>query len=214
MKKAIIFDLDGTLLNTISDLNNTVNLTYKYYGIDKTNTEEKTMTMVGHGIKNLVEQLFVEYPELINQAYQKFLEIYDKEYYKTTIPYHGIKELIDELVKQDIKVGVNSNKNDTYTKKLIEIHFSNINQEFVLGKMDVIKVKPDPEGVNIILDRMNIDKKDALYIGDSPTDIKTALNAGIDSASVSWGFRSEKQLIEAKASRIINNPREILDVIK
>lgn len=214
MKKAIIFDLDGTLLNTISDLNNTVNLTYKYYGIDKTNTEEKTMTMVGHGIKNLVEQLFVEYPELINQAYQKFLEIYDKEYYKTTIPYQGIKELIDELVKQDIKVGVNSNKNDTYTKKLIEIHFSNINQEFVLGKMDGIKVKPDPEGVNIILDRMNIDKKDALYIGDSPTDIKTALNAGIDSASVSWGFRSEKQLIEAKASRIINNPREILDVIK
>ncbi len=214
MKKAIIFDLDGTLLNTISDLNNTVNLTYKYYGIDKTNTEEKTMTMVGHGIKNLVEQLFVEYPELINLAYQKFLEIYDKEYYKTTIPYQGIKELIDELVKQDIKVGVNSNKNDTYTKKLIEIHFSNINQEFVLGKMDGIKVKPDPEGVNIILDRMNIDKKDALYIGDSPTDIKTALNAGIDSASVSWGFRSEKQLIEAKASRIINNPREILDVIK
>lgn len=214
MKRAIIFDLDGTLLNTIGDLNNTVNLTYKYFNINKVDSIDKTMVMVGHGIKNLVEQMFIEYPELTNEAYKKFLEIYDKEYYKTTIPYDGIKELIDNLITKGIKIGVNSNKNDSYTKKLIEIHFSNINMDYVLGKKDNINFKPDPMGVNLILKKMNVLNSEALYIGDSPTDIKTALNANIDSASVTWGFRSKQQLIDNGAIRIINKPSEILNILQ
>lgn len=214
MKRAIIFDLDGTILNTIGDLNNTVNLTYKYFNINKVDSIDKTMAMVGHGIKNLVEQMFIEYPELTNEAYKKFLEIYKKEYYKTTIPYDGIKELIDNLITKGIKIGVNSNKNDSYTKKLIEIHFSNINMDYVLGKKDSINVKPDPMGVNLILKKMNVLNSEALYIGDSPTDIKTALNANIDSASVTWGFRSKQQLIDNGAIRIINKPSEILNILQ
>ena len=214
MKRAIIFDLDGTILNTIGDLNNTVNLTYKYFNINKVDSIDKTMAMVGYGIKNLVEQMFIEYPELTNEAYKKFLEIYKKEYYKTTIPYDGIKELIDNLITKGIKIGVNSNKNDSYTKKLIEIHFSNINMDYVLGKKDSINVKPDPMGVNLILKKMNVLNSEALYIGDSPTDIKTALNANIDSASVTWGFRSKQQLIDNGAIRIINKPSEILNILQ
>ncbi len=214
MKKAVIFDLDGTLLNTISDLNNTVNLTYKYFGIAKENTKEKTMAMVGHGIKNLVEQMFVDNPSLKEEAYHKFLEIYDKEYYKTTLPYNGVNDLVDKLTYRGIKVGVNSNKNDIYVKKLIKMHFGKIKEDYVLGKVDGIKVKPDPEGANIIIDKMGVDKKDVLYIGDSPTDIQTAKNAGINFACVTWGFRSEKQLVDAGATRIINEPMEILRVIQ
>ncbi len=212
MKKAVIFDLDGTLLNTISDLNNSINLTYKALNINKTNTIEKTMSQVGHGIKNLISQCFVDYPNLVDIAYQKFLEIYNDEYYKTTVPYKGIKDMIDILIKNDIKVGVNSNKNDSYSKKLIEINFPNINQELVLGHVDNMKVKPDPEGANLLISKMNIDKKDVVYIGDSSTDIKTAENANIDSISVTWGFRSEEEL-KLVAHKLVYSPQEIIDYV-
>ena len=212
MKKAIIFDLDGTLLNTISDLNNSINLTYKAFNIDRVYSTKKTMSMVGHGIKNLIDQCFIDYPKLSDSAYKKFLEIYNDEYYKTTTPYQGIKEMIDILVNNGIKIGVNSNKNDSYSKKLIEIHFPNINQDLVLGHIDNMKVKPDPEGANLLISKMNVDKKDVVYIGDSSTDIKTAENAGIDSLSVTWGFRSEEEL-KPLAHKLVYNPQEIIDYV-
>lgn len=212
MKKAIIFDLDGTLLNTISDLNNSINLTYKAFNIDRVDSTKKTMSMVGHGIKNLIDQCFIDYPKLSDSAYKKFLEIYNDEYYKTTTPYQGIKEMIDILVNNGIKIGVNSNKNDSYSKKLIEIHFPNINQDLVLGHIDNMKVKPDPEGANLLISKMNVDKKDVVYIGDSSTDIKTAENAGIDSLSVTWGFRSEEELKHV-AHKLVYNPQEIIDYV-
>ncbi len=212
MKKAVIFDLDGTLLNTITDLNSSINLTYKAFNIDKVDSVDKTMSMVGHGIKNLIEQCFIDYKEISDSAYKKFLEIYNNEYYKTTIPYEGIKEMIDILVKNNIKIGVNSNKNDSYSKKLIEMHFPSINQELVIGHIEGMKVKPDPEGANLIIDKMNVDKKDVVYIGDSATDIKTAENANIDSLSVTWGFRSEEEL-RPFAHKLVYSPQEIIDYI-
>lgn len=212
MKKAVIFDLDGTLLNTISDLNSSVNLTYKAFNIDRVDSTDKTMSMVGHGIKNLINQCFIDYPELSDSAYKKFLEIYNDEYYKTTTAYQGIKEMVDILVNNGIKIGVNSNKNDSYSKKLIEIHFPNINQDLVLGHIDNMKVKPDPEGANLLISKMNVDKKDVVYIGDSSTDIKTADNAGIDSLSVTWGFRSEEEL-KPVAHKLVYNPQEIIDYV-
>ena len=211
MIRAIIFDLDGTLLNTISDLNNSINKTYKALNIDKENIEDITMARVGHGIHNLIEQCFPT--NLVEEAYKIFLEIYDKEYDKNTAPYKDIKKLIDTLIEKDIKVGVNSNKNDLYTKHLIEIHFPSINQDYVLGHIDNMKVKPDPEGVNLLIKKMDVLKEETIYVGDSPTDIKTAINAGIDVLSVTWGFRSKKQLIEANAKHLIDNPKEILDFI-
>ena len=209
MIKAIIFDLDGTLLNTISDLNNSLNKTYKLLNVAKENTEDMTMAMVGHGIFNLIEQCFEN--KLTKKAYKTFLEVYEKEYDQNTKPYEGIKELVDILILKGIKVGVNSNKNDIYTKHLIKIHFPNINQDYVLGHLENMKVKPDPEGVNLLIKKMNVLKEETLYVGDSPTDIKTANNAGIDVLSVTWGFRTKEQLKDAK--HIIDNPKEILSYV-
>ena len=120
--------------------------------------------------------------------------------------------MIDTLVNNGIKIGVNSNKNDSYSKKLIEIHFPNINQDLVLGHIANMKVKPDPEGVNLLISKINVDKKDVVYIGDSSTDIKTAENAGIDSLSVTWGFRSEEEL-KPVAHKLVYNPQEIIDYV-
>lgn len=213
MIKGIIFDLDGTLLNTITDLNNSVNKTFKLMNVDKVNAEEKTMSEVGHGIKNLIEQIFSDTNVDIDKAYQTFLDVYKEEYTKHTKPYEGIKELIDELNNLNIKIGVNSNKNDEYTKHLIELNFNNINLNYVLGKTSNIKTKPDPEGLNYIINKMNLNKNEVIYCGDSPTDVKTASNANIRCISVTWGFRSEEVLRKVN-DNIVYKPSEILERIK
>lgn len=209
MKKGIIFDLDGTLINTITDLNAAVNLTYQELKIDKKDDVDTTMARVGHGIHNLIEQCFSDNSDLIEDAYKIFLKKYDQVYDKTSIPYPDINVLIDRLIENDIKIGVNSNKNDVYTKRLIELHFPNINQDWVLGHLDNMKVKPDPEGVNLIIKKMNLEKNDVIYVGDSLTDVQTAKNAEIDCLSVTWGFRSKKEL-EGHDNVLIEKPLEIL----
>lgn len=213
MIKGIIFDLDGTLLNTISDLNNSINETFKLMNVDRINPEDKTMSQVGHGIKNLIIQAFKDTNVDIDLAYNTFLKIYSKKYMENTVPYEGIKELIDELNKLNIKIGVNSNKNDEYTKELIKKHFPSINLDYVLGKREDIKVKPDPEGVNLIINKMNLNKDEVIYCGDSPTDVLTASNAGIKVLSVTWGFRSEDKLKEVNPNNIIYKPTEIINLI-
>lgn len=213
MIKGIVFDLDGTLLNTISDLNNSINETFKLMKVKRVNSEDKTMSQVGHGIKNLIEQAFKDANVDLDKAYNTFLEVYSKKYLETTKPYDGIKEVIDKLIDLNIKVGVNSNKNDEYTKELIKKHFSNINLDYVLGKKENIKTKPDPEGCNLILNNMGLSKDEVLYIGDSPTDVLTGNNARLKTYSVTWGFRSEDKLKEVNPNNLIYKPNEILNLI-
>ena len=208
--KALIFDLDGTLLNTIVDLNNSVNETYKYLGYEKRNTVEETMSLVGHGMKNLMEKCFPGNNEdYILRALDIFLDAYSKEYKRNTKAYAGIKELIDYLIDNNYKVGVNSNKNHLYTEDLIRNIFPNINIDYVTGIKENDKPKPDPSNVNRIIEKMNINKEKVLYIGDSPTDYKTAKNADLKFIGVSWGYRSKQELIEAGSNIIIDKPNEL-----
>lgn len=212
MKKGIIFDLDGTLLNTISDLNLAINMTYEELKIPKRDSVSTTMARVGNGIYNLIEQCFDKQNDLVNKAYDIFLKKYDEVYDKTSEPYKGINELINKLIKDNLKIAVNSNKNDIYTKKLIEHHFPQIDLNLVLGHKDNMKVKPDPTGANLLIKEMQLDKKDVLYIGDSLTDIKTANNAGIDCLSVTWGFRKKKEL-EKYNKNLIDKPKDIYNFL-
>lgn len=212
MYKGIIFDLDGTLLYTITDLNNSLNETFKLMNVKRINSEELTMSQVGHGIKNLISQAFEGLKVDEKKAYETFLSVYDKKYLENTKAYEGIKELIEELNNLNIKIGVNSNKNDKYTKELIKKNFPDINLDYVLGKTENIKVKPDPEGVNLIIDKMNLNKDEVIYCGDSKTDYNTAYNAGIKCISVSWGFRSKEKLLEVN-DMVVDTPKEIIKII-
>lgn len=212
MYKGIIFDLDGTLLYTITDLNNSLNETFKLMNVKRVNSEELTMSQVGHGIKNLISKAFKGLNVDEEKAYETFLSVYDKKYLENTKAYEGIKELIEELNNLNIKIGVNSNKNDKYTKELIKKNFPNINLDYVLGKIENIKVKPDPEGVNLIIDKMNLNKDEVIYCGDSKTDYNTAYNAGIKCISVSWGFRSKEKLLEVN-DMVVDKPKEIIKII-
>lgn len=212
MYKGIIFDLDGTLLNTITDLNNSVNDTYKHFNYPKVNSEKETMSLVGHGMNNLIKQCFTDKDEaFVKEALKVFLDYYDTQYYKYTKPYNGITLLIDKLIEKGHLVGVNSNKNDNYTKHLIELNFPNMNIDYVTGVKPGDKVKPDPSNVLKVIEKMKLDKNEILYVGDSPTDIETAKNAGLEFVGVSWGFRSKDILIEKGAVNIIDKPEELMN---
>ena len=214
MIKGIIFDLDGTLLNTIDDLTNSVNDTLKFFNDERRNTNEQTMAMVGHGMKNLIKNLFPGKDEsFILKALDVFLDAYARQYTNCTKPYEGIKELIDSLIEKGYKVGVNSNKNNDYTLHLIKLHFPNMNTEYVTGVKPGDKIKPDPTNVNGIINKMELKNDEILYVGDSPTDYQTSKNANLKFVGVSWGYRTKEQIHNAGADIIIDNASEILNLL-
>lgn len=214
MIKGIIFDLDGTLLNTIDDLTNSVNDTLKFFNDERRNTNEQTMAMVGHGMKNLIKNLFPGKDEsFILKALDVFLDAYARQYTNCTKPYEGIKEVIDSLIEKGYKVGVNSNKNNDYTLHLIKLHFPNMNLEYVTGVKPGDKIKPDPTNVNGIINKMELKNDEILYVGDSPTDYQTSKNANLKFVGVSWGYRTKEQIHNAGADIVIDKANEILNLL-
>lgn len=214
MIKGIIFDLDGTLLNTIDDLTNSVNDTLKFFNDERRNTNEQTMAMVGHGMKNLIKNLFPGKDEsFILKALDVFLDAYARQYTNCTKPYDGIKELIDSLIEKGYKVGVNSNKNNDYTLHLIKLHFPNMNVKYVTGVKPGDKIKPDPTNVNEVIKKMELNNDEVLYVGDSPTDYQTSKNANLKFVGVGWGYRTKEQIQSAGADIVVDKADEILNLL-
>lgn len=214
MIKAVIFDLDGTLLDTRQDLVNSINLTLKSLNKNEMSQNE-IISHVGNGIKNLVEACVLPSDqEQANKALILFKKFYDGEYMKNTNPYQGMTDLVKYLNDREIKIGVNSNKDDKYTKELIKKHFVDIDLKYVIGNKENIERKPSSQGIEIILNNMGINKEDAIYIGDSIVDINTARNAKITCLCVAWGFRKKEELIKEGDNILVNNPNEIIEYIK
>ena len=209
--KGVIFDLDGTILNTIYDLGNSVNETLKKYG-QPLHSHEEYKKKIGNGFKDLIKRSFPEKTEeiILEQALKDFLLIYDKSYMNETKPYDGICTVLKDLMQNGIKIGVNSNKRDDYTNKLVKKFFSDIDFFGVFGERKNIEKKPAPDSALAIADIMNLNPEEIIYIGDSKTDILTGHNAGMDSAGVLWGFREKKEFLDNKADYIISTPYEIL----
>ena len=215
MIKGVIFDLDGTLLNTLEDLTKAINETMDDLSLPR-QTITDTRNKIGSGFKNLLKQCVPEnYSDnQIDEAVKSFTGYYDKCYYEKTKPYTGIKELVDWCLDNNIKVGVNSNKKDLYTKKLIKLNFPGINEDYVFGKRDNCPIKPDPCNNNDILKNMGLGNEEILYIGDSAVDIKTARNSKMKVVAVTWGYRDTDVLKENNPDFIVNKPGEITDIIK
>lgn len=214
MIKGLIFDLDGTLLNTIDDLTNSVNDTYKFFNDERRNTNEQTMAMVGHGMKNLIVNLFPGKDEdFILKALDVFLDAYSRQYANLTKPYDGVEDLVDYLIGNGYKVGVNSNKNNEYTLHLIKLHFPNINLDYVTGIKPNDKIKPDPTNVNEIIKKMELNNDEILYVGDSPTDYLTSKNANVKFVGVEWGYRTKEQIFKSGADTVVDRAEEILKLL-
>lgn len=211
--KAVIFDMDGTILNTLEDLKNATNYSLRQFGMPERSLEEVRM-FVGNGIRKLVERAVPAgtSEEKITQVFDVFLEYYEIHSADNTSPYPGILELVGKLKKSGIKTAVSTNKADVPAQELGREYFNGI-FDLIVGQQDGLKVKPAPDSVNKILSILDIQKKDAIYIGDSDVDVQTAKNSGLDFIGVSWGFRGREFLEKNGAKNIVDNANEILDLV-
>ncbi len=211
MKKAVIFDLDGTLLNTLDDLADSTNYALSKFGYP-TRTIEEVRQFVGNGVAKLIERAIPEGKN--NPNFEKCLAIFKENYaqnmYNKTAPYNGIIEMLSNLKSKGIKIAVVSNKFDLAVKELCKKYFEEF-IDFAAGENEAqgIKKKPAPDTVISVLNEFNFAPEDAVYVGDSDVDIMTAKNSKMPCISVTWGFRDEKFLLENGATILINAPSEI-----
>ena len=215
MIKCIIFDLDGTLINTLNDLAITANETLNEFGYDPIDIE-KYRYFVGNGIRKLIERCLVENNiDLINldKVYNKFLENYNLSYLRYASIYEGMNEVLNILKEDGYLLFVNTNKNDQIAKAMINHFFKDIFID-VYGDSINYPRKPDPFIINKIKIEYNLNNDEIIYIGDSNVDVKTAHNAFVKAIGCAYGFRGKEELINAKVDYLITKPLEILKIIK
>lgn len=212
MKQLVIFDLDGTLLNTISDLGAAANFALEQCGFP-THPLSSYPRFVGSGITKLLERVLPESsrtPQQIEVLRNYFKQYYGEHMMDLTEPYQGIPELLQQLTSKGIKVAVASNKYQAAVEVLVNHYFPEIPWSAIEGQKDDVPVKPDPSIVFEILSKVPTPKSDVLYVGDSGIDMETARRACVESAGVTWGFRSVAELKENYADHIVETPNTLL----
>ena len=213
MNKMIIFDLDGTLLDTLDDLCNSVN-----YSLRTNNFPERSLaevrTFVGNGIRLLIERSVPEgtSKELIDKTFECFKTYYAVHCNDKTKTYPGVMDMLKELKKNGYKIAVLSNKAQYAVTKLCDIYFNNLLDDAVGARENVAK-KPSPDALYICAENNNINLNNVIYVGDSDVDVATANNAGVRGIAVTWGFRSRELLIKCGAENLADNTDELLQIL-
>lgn len=209
-----IFDLDGTLLDTIGDLASACDESLRQKGYPLHSYEEYA-SFVGNGINKLIERALpqdAQTQENVLELREHFVAYYNVHNCDKTHPYEGINEVLETLKKREgVKLAVASNKYQQATEKIVN-HFFPKTFDIILGERAQKPRKPDPQIVYDILEKLEVKKEDVLYIGDSVVDVQTAKNAGVRTAACSWGFCSKEQLASYKPDYLLENPLEILEI--
>lgn len=212
MKKLVIFDLDGTLIDTLDDLTAAVNFSMGEAGYP-THTRATVCSYVGTGIRNLIIKALPfenPTPELVDERLASFVAYYTEHIDVYTRPYPGVHEALRSLRDMGLKVAVASNKFQAGAEKLVGEFFADIDFACVIGNREDLPLKPSPEVVRYCMEAAGVeDLSEVVLVGDSATDMKTARNAGIDSIGVSWGFRSVEELKANGAGAIVYSAGEI-----
>ncbi len=214
MKKLAIFDLDGTLINTIQDIAASCNHALAACNYP-TQPEHLFQGLVGNGVNKLLERCLpteAQTPHNIATLRTHFEEHYNENSAVKTHPYQGIVALLKELNQQGILVAIASNKYQAATEALAHHYFGDVTWAIILGQRDGIAIKPDPTIVHDILAHTAITAQESIYIGDSGVDMQTAQRAGVTAVGVSWGFRPIADLQANGADHIVNNCNEILNL--
>ncbi len=215
MKELIIFDLDGTLLDTVADLAASTNHALSQCGFP-THEAAAYRFFIGNGINKLFERVLPEGEKSLEKVLkmrQHFLEYYGEHNAELTVPYSGISDLLQKLQSEDYKLAIASNKYQSGTMQLVEHFFPEIKFTAVFGQRENIPVKPNPTIVDDILALAKVEKSRVLYVGDSGVDMQTAHNADIDACGVTWGFRPRAELEEFSPKYIVDKPEEILKIL-
>ena len=213
MYKAVLFDMDGTVLNTLGDLADAMNYSLRHFNMPE-REEEELKTFLGKGPAHFVRCSVAEgtSPELCRQVQDFYEEYYDSHCQIRTAPYQGIPELMERLKARGIKLAVISNKQEPAVKILAQRHFRGL-LELAVGTGPSIPCKPDPSAVLSAMERMGVQAEESLYVGDMDVDLNTARNAGIDCIGVAWGFMGRKKLEDLGAARIADSPEALGDMI-
>lgn len=215
MKKLVIFDLDGTLLDTIADLAESANHALKQLGYP-TRDVEKIRTFVGNGVNKLLFRALPDEEkteENMMRMRTHFVPYYDAHNADLSAPYPGIVALLEKLQAKGLRMAVASNKYQEATVKLVKHYFPMIDFVEVLGQREGINVKPDPTIVFDILQKAGVNKEETLYVGDSGVDMQTAINAGVDAIGVTWGFRPRTELEDFHPMGLIDQAEELLGFV-
>ena len=212
MYKIVVFDLDGTLANTVEDLADAVNFGLENAGLH-TYSVEAYKQMVGNGIVNLVKKAI--YPnadeEIFDRVKSDFDFYYNAHSIEKTTAYEGTSELLKYLAEKKIMTAVLSNKPDRFVAQILSKLFPNHKFDYEWGKKEEYPIKPNPQSLFAILNKAGIEKSECLYVGDSNVDCQTAQNAGVKCCGVSWGFRGRKELEDAGADIVVDTPMEIIE---
>ncbi|MGN0642199.1 MAG: HAD family hydrolase [Huintestinicola sp.] len=214
MYKLVIFDLDGTLVDSLGDLADATNAALKKHGYPQHDTD-KYRYFVGDGVPMLIERALPEdsrSPEIIAAVKADFDTVYNSAYNVKTRPYDGIPELIDRLRSKGVLTAVASNKPDNFTRLIVTGMFGDA-FDFVSGKREGVPKKPDPQIAHYIMETLGVSPEQTLFAGDSSVDMLTASNAGIDSVGCTWGFRTRAELEENHAVYIADKPSDIGDIV-
>ena len=208
--KAVLFDLDGTLLNTLEDLADSMNTSLESLGFP-VHPVESYKIFVGDGVENLARRTVpaaVTDETVVREAVKRMRSEYDKRWKLKTRPYEGIPEMLEKLKERKIPASILSNKPDDFTRIVAAHFFPDFPFAFVAGAKPGLK-KPDPAGAIDIAEKSGIPAGEFLYVGDTNTDMKTAIGAGMTPAGALWGFRTREELLESGAEILLSHPMEI-----
>lgn len=213
--KAVIFDLDGTLADTVGDLSTAMNSMLAHYGYPQQD-EPGILKHINNGAYEFVKGCLPEdkrSDEEVRAAREIYSGYYAESYCDKTYAYDGMKEMCAELKRRELKLAVLSNKQDSFAKIIIEKLFSGIFDIVMGGQPDNFPLKPDPAAAIFIAGRFNAYPRECLYVGDSDVDMKTSVKAGMNAVGVSWGYRSEEILVRAGAEHIIRSAEGLLALV-
>lgn len=213
MIKNLIFDLDGTLLNTLSDLRDSTNFALKKFDFPVRSTEE-IRNFVGNGLRMLIRRAVPNETdeETVDRVLAEMKAHYREHYHDGTVPYDGILPFLTEMKKRGFHMAIVSNKADPMVQLLRTLYFDDL-ISVAVGELEGIARKPAPDMVEIAMQRLGCTAENAVYIGDSEVDIETAKNAGLPCLSVGWGFRDEKTLRHAGANKVCHSPAELQEAL-
>ena len=212
MKKAVIFDLDGTLADTLTTIAYFANQALETYGFSAI-PKEKYRYMVGNGAKILVQRMLHENgddsPESFAKVYPLYNQTYDDNFLYLTAPYEGIPEILAKLKDAGVKMAVLSNKPHSTTSKVVQALFGDDTFDLVWGQKEGVPLKPDPAALFGIMKELGVTAEETVYVGDTAADMKTGKSAGAWTVGVLWGFRDEQELRDNHADAIIAKAEEL-----
>ena len=215
MIKAVLFDLDGTLVNSLVDLANSVNFALEKFGFPVHNTEDFKL-FVGDGIPKMIERALPRESRdeaTLKKVNEVFMEHYSVHYADNTLPYKGMPELINTLKARGFKLAVVTNKAQDMADKVVKKAYGEV-FDIIFGKRENIPAKPDPTATLTVIDELGVKPGECVFLGDSGNDVLTGFNSGAYSVGELWGYRDREELIANKAMYIINSPEELIDLIE